>query len=48
MKVIDNGGGEVGITRELMKLNKGKLEVASNPEIGWDVSYYARCGESDD
>jgi hypothetical protein len=43
--VVDNGGGEVGVTFELMTLGEDSntLEIASSPEMGWEIMRYKRC-----
>jgi hypothetical protein len=45
IEVADNAGGGLAVSLELFKLSPdgNRLEIASRPEIGWDVALYARC-----
>ena len=44
-EVVDNGGNEIGVTLEIMTLseNNSRLEIGSDPEIGWEITHYKRC-----
>lgn len=47
-EIVDNGGDEIGVGVELMTLSNGiaEMEIASDPEIGFEVTHYKRCPDA--
>lgn len=45
IELVDNEGGEIAVSVEFFRLgdDSDTLEIASDPDIGWEVSRYVRC-----
>lgn len=45
VEVVSGTENRLAVSIELFSLlkNGARLEIASNPEVGWDVTRYARC-----